>query len=421
MPFKAIRYNSRVIQNQASVVAPPYDVIPPAMQEDLYLAHQNNVVRLILNKIENTDTASENRYTRASRYFETWLNDGILVKDNKEAFYIYSQAHNYGGKNKEQIGFIGLMELDMSGKKVLPHENTLAAPKTDRLNLMREIRANLSPIFVLYDDSRHEIVRLMKKFCRKARPVTDVVFEGVRSRLWRLSDEKLIKRMKNFMSAKSVFIADGHHRYEVARMYAKQAAKEKLPKNIKDNSKRIMVYFLESDEKMLTILPAHRLAKDVGFLVPAEILKRLSGYFTVSKIKDIRVLMSKLASTRSHVFGMRTEDSKTYLLKLKDRAASDKAIKNKPRAWKKLDVAILHNFILQHVLKINDSEENIEFVKDPEETAMLVDEGKFKIAFFLNPTKAKEIKEIARIGEKMPRKATYFYPKPLSGLVISKF
>jgi len=420
IPFEGVRYNSGKIKRLSRVVAPPYDVIPPEMQDKLYLAHPNNVVRLILNKIGKGDTAKSNRYTRAAKFFNSWLRDKILVQDAEKSFYIYSQAYTYNGKRITRTGFVGLMELDMTGKHVLPHENTLAAPKTDRLNLLREVRANLSPIFVLYDDKTRKLVTEMTKFASKNKPVIDVNFEGVQNRMWKLSDKAAIKNLERFMADKDIFIADGHHRYEVARMYAKEIVALRMSGSLKKSAKYLMVYFVESGERMLTVLPAHRLVKDIGQVTAGGILKRLERCFAIEKAKDLGAMMSKLGKSGPHSFGIYNSEAGFHIVRLKDLKESDNIISGKPKAWRRLDVSILHLFILQHLLGISDDDDNIEFVKDPAEAARAVKGGKFKIAFFLNPTKITEVKEIARLGERMPRKATYFYPKPLSGLVINK-
>ena len=420
--FKAFRYNKELIKKLSSVVAPPYDIIPKGMQEELYRANKYNIVRLILGKIKSSDNARNNRYTRAGKFFNTWIDKGILTRDPDEGIYIYSQKYTYGGRIIERTGFLGLMGLDMGGKnRVLPHENTLLAPKLDRLNLMKSVNANLSPIFVLYDDKKHAVVNAFRKFCSKNSPIIDVAFEGVRHRVWRMSDPGLVKYVENFMKDRDIFIADGHHRFEVAKMYSDHIRRKKVPAQMKDNSRYLMVYFVESDEKALTILPAHRVVKDIGSLTAPEINKRLSKFFLVEKVSGINKLVDGLQkNSSSHIFGLYTGGNEFYTLKLKNADMPAGAIKNKSRDWKNLDVSILHLFIFQHVLGVRDDDDNIEFLKDPRDAVKAVDAGTGAIAFFLNPTKVSQVKKIAELGEKMPRKATYFYPKPLSGLVINK-
>ena len=420
-PFKAIRYNKEKVKDLSSVVAPPYDVIPEKMQDELYRKDPHNVVRLILNKITPGDTVEDNRYTRSKKFFDSWLDENVLMRDDADSFYIYSQKYKSGKKNIEQVGFIGLMSLDLGAKeKVLPHENTLAAPKEDRFNLMRSVRANLSPIFILHDDSK--VTGLLKAFCTGNKAIMNVRREGVTHAVWRVDDPGLIKEIESRMQAKELFIADGHHRYEVAKAYSREAQTGSLPQEVKENSKYMMVYFVEADENMLTVLPAHRLIKDLGTLGKDGIIDKLKNFFQVEKTAGLDEMISRLSGLAgSYGFGAYLGKGDIYILKLKEMAASDNAIKDKPKDWKRLDVSILHLFIFGHVLGIRDTDDNIEFLKDPRETAQGVDSGKFKAAFFLNPTKVSQVKEIAKLGERMPRKATYFYPKPLSGLVINKF
>ena len=388
------------------VIAPPYDVISKSLQNELYKKDPHNVVRLILNK-------SNNRYTRAKKFLDAWLAEDILKKDNGDSFYIYSQKYKRGLKTVEEVGFIGLMGLEMGGRdKVLPHENTLAAPKKDRLSLMRAVRANLEPIFILHDDN--VITKALRRFCTANRAIIDVTKEGVRHIVWKMDEPATIHMIEDRMKGKNVFIADGHHRFEVANMYSKEA---------RDSAaKYIMVYFVETDENMLTVLPTYRMIKKLGKTGPYGIINKLSEFFHIEEVSSLNKMAARLGSlARVHAFGLYLGRGKFYILKLKDIVASDKAIKDKPKDWKHLDVSILHLFIFQHILGIKDVDENIEFSKSMVETAKCVDSGKFKAAFFLNPTKVSQVKRIAKLGERMPRKSTYFYPKQLSGLVINKF
>ncbi|MFA6321117.1 MAG: DUF1015 domain-containing protein [Candidatus Omnitrophota bacterium] len=419
-PFKAIRYNAKKVKSVSSVIAPPYDVIPKKMQDELYRKNPYNVVRLILNKISSKDTAGNNRYTRSKKAYDSWMDKNVLVQDEADSFYIYSQIYKQGSKTIDQVGFIGLMSLELDGsEKVLPHENTLAAPKKDRLALMNTVGANLSPIFILHDDKN--VTNLLKKFCAKNKAIIDVKWEGVRHVVWKLSDADIIDAIKGKMEAKNLFIADGHHRYEVAKMYARQVLASSAPENLKESARYMMVYFVEADEKMLTVLPTHRLIKDISGLKEDVILKKLEGSFDIYRIKGFKNAMAKLDKFRDgHAFGIYLGKSDFYVLKLKDVASSDNVAKDRPKDWRRLDVSILHLFVLKHLLGISDEEGNVEYMKDPLETARAVDGKKFKAAFFLNPTKVSEVKQIARLGERMPRKSTYFYPKPLTGLVINK-
>lgn len=421
-PFNAVRYNRDRVRDLSKVVAPPYDVISPREQNQLYKKDVNNIVRIILGKIRKTDSAHDNRYTRAATNLKKWMNSGILVRDKKPSIYIYAQKYKYNGKTINRIGFISLLGLDLGKEtKVLPHEITLAAPKTDRLNLTRATGANLSPIFVLYEDRSRKVDSILRHFSSANAPAIDVKSEGVNHKVWILEDPSRIKIIEDVLGSTNVFIADGHHRYEVGRMYAREIEKAKVSAERLANSKYTIAYFVESDEDMLTVFPAHRVIKDAGNLSAGDMLDKLQPYFRIKKSSGIKKMMSSLDSLKDeHTFGMYAGGKDFYILTLKSTRSSDSAMKDKPKEWKRLDVSILHQFIMKHVLGISDSDDNVEFLKSPDEAAGLVKSGNFKVVFFLNPTKARQVREIARIGERMPRKATYFYPKPLSGLVINK-
>jgi uncharacterized protein (DUF1015 family) len=325
------------------------------------------------------------------------------------------------------------MELDLEDKKVLPHEKTLKAPKEDRLRLMRQINANLSPIFMLYEDTGREVNNVLKSYSKKTKPFIDVKIDNVRHRVWAMTDRSAIKRIEDVISEKNIFIADGHHRYETSKNYVRELIASGAPQNLVESAKFFMAYFVELEEKSLSILPTHRLIKDANGLSSEEIVKRLEKHFAVEKVSSGNKLLKTLGALKArHAFGMclaapctrakrvvQGEDS-FYVLKLKDFEKAGASMGGGSEAWKSLDVSILHLFVLRHVLEISDEDDNIEFVKDPGDAFKAIDRGEFKIAFFLNPTKVAQVKKVAEHGEKMPRKATYFYPKPISGLVIRK-
>lgn len=411
-PLKAVIYNKDRIKDLSKVISPPYDVISETLQDKLYRSSPHNIVHLIFGKIDPSDNAGDNRYTRAARDFDNWRRGGIMVRDQKDSIYIYSQSYRKGDKTVEQIGFLALFGLNSS--TILPHENTLAAPKKDRLELMRATKANLEPIFVLYGDKKHALTGLLKTARKRSKPFIDVVYENVRHMVWRVDGAAAIKKILSIASKKEMFIADGHHRFEVARMYNEEAKTK--------DSGYMMIYFVEADEKMLTVLPAHRVVKDAGGLTEVEMLEKLEPYFRIKKAAMPAAMMSALEKKKNgHTFGMYAGGKNFYVLELKDEKVSDKAIARKPREWKHLDVSILHLFIFQRVLGIRDEDDNIEFVKEPAAAVRAVQSGMFESAFFLNPTRPAQVIQIAKLGERMPRKATYFYPKPLSGLVINKF
>ncbi len=421
-PFKGITYNTeRVCMN--NVVAPPYDVISPAMQERLYSKDQFNIVRLILGTEEATDTAKQNKYTRSKKFLDNWIENKVLLKDKKPSVYIYVQHYLHRGKKKTRIGFLALMKIeDPKESGILPHEYTLAKPKVDRLNLIKNVRANLSPIFTLFEDKKNKVNKILKAFTKSNKALFTIDADGITHSFWKMSNAVFIKRIESEMRKKKIFIADGHHRYEVALNYRNRMRKTG---QFKESMNYIMMYFSSLRERgNLTILSTHRAVKDIDGFGEKELLKKLGEYFYISKVKNLKSLTDYLEENSGvkQVFGIYLRHNKFYLLKLKDDLRIDEIIKSKkPDILKRLDVTVLHDLIIDKILGVKSSENSIKFIRDEFDAVKVVDNGDYRCAFFLRPTKVREMKNIAEKGVMMPQKSTYFYPKLLTGLVINKF
>ncbi len=420
-PFRGILYNPGKAKAD-KVVAPPYDVISPEMQDELYRASDYNIVRLILGKEEPGDSEENNKYKRARQFFNEWLGKEILIQDKEPAIYVYAQEYSHKKKNKGGLGFIACMKIEDPGtSRVLPHEKTFAKPKEDRLNLIREVNANLSSVFTLFEDEAGEVAAVLRQVL-KEKPAIDVKQEGVRHKLWKLKDRAAVSKIQKLMSGKDIFIADGHHRYEVATMYRNEMRSKEGPGKGYDY---VMMYFSPMDEKILTILSTHRLIKEIGMDIE-ELLKRMEAYFDIKVLKNAKQLFEEMNAVKSdeYAFGIYYKNKSFYLLKLKKDINPDSAIKeNRSSEYKRLDVAILHGLIFDNILglkeKIADAQ-NVIYTRDEDYAIDEVNKGTCEAAFFLNPTRVSQVRDVARIGDKMPHKSTYFYPKLLSGLVINK-
>ncbi len=419
-PFRGLVYNQEEISQAADVVAPPYDVISPEMQDELYSRSPYNVVRLELGKEFPKDNARNNRYARAKGFLEAWLNESILIQDREPALYVYAQNYSEGGRKKSRVGFIALMKLeDFTGKKVLPHENTFKEPKEDRFRLIRHTAANISPIFSLYND-KGKVRPVLLSQRAKAPPFIDIHSDDVRHRVWRLTDEARIKKVARAMRSAPIFIADGHHRYEVALQFRNEM--RRVHKDAPGAYDYVMMYFADMDPAGMTILAAHRLIKDIGALTEDIVVARLRRYFTVTRLNAPGSLYAWLEKSKhlSHQFGLYM-DRDAYMIKLRDaRSLHEMGLRDKSEEWKALDVSCLHHLVLKKILDVRDAEGNVVYTRDPREAVREVDEGRYRMAFLLNPTKMSQVESIARNRELMPHKSTYFYPKLLSGLVINQ-
>ncbi|MCX5693829.1 MAG: DUF1015 domain-containing protein [Candidatus Omnitrophica bacterium] len=420
--FKALVYNLEKVVDFKHVVCPPYDVISPQAQDILHERSLNNFIHILLAK----DSALDDKYRRAGTIFRSWLKDKVLIQDEQPAVYFYSQQYVIQGEKKTRLGFISLLRLgDEKGSAVFGHENTHNAAKQDRFKLMKQVKANLSPIFIIFLDKKRIIQRIFHKQIPAAKPFIEVTDdEKTVHKLWRINDPDLLKMIELSMNSENMFIADGHHRYEVACAY-RDLMREKLGAEFTgdEDFNFCLAYFTNTDYRGLSILPIHRLLKLDTQLDLNDFMAKAKEYFDVDQFKDrgrFLFLMQKAGCTE-HLIGV-YKDKKYFLLRLKNVKMLDKLIADKAKEYRALDVAILNYLVLKNILKLDlDNLTGIKYSPDPSELMDEVDSDPLKVAFFLNPVKIQQIINIAMSVHKMPPKSTYFYPKVLSGLVVNKF
>jgi len=406
-PFRALMYNTDKVGDLIKVLAPPYDVISPQEQDEYYSLSPYNIVHLDLGKTDPLDTDRNNQYTRARKFLTEWLKEKVFIEDRTPSIYIYEQEY----ENIKRAGFVALLRLEEPGHGVFPHEETYLQHRLDRLNILRYCRANFSPIFFLYSPSSRDINEVIRN-TKRERTTASFKFQGVINRLWRVCDSSSIQVFIREMKNRQVFIADGHHRYEVSLKFSKE----------EKNAGYIMGMFVSMEEKGLRILPTHRLIKtDFRFDTP-EFFTILERYFYVRKFSSLQDMFSHF-HTRLLGFGMYFGKDTYYLLSVRNIKKIEHGFEaNLPPCWRRLNMVILHHFFFHQILKVGEvPEKNIKYVTDELEAKKLVDLGVYNAAFFLNSIKPEVVRDIALSGERMPHKATYFYPKPLSGLLIYKF
>jgi len=435
LPFRGVIYNKEKINEPEKVVAPPYDVISKDEQENFYRTHPYNVIRIILGKENAGDDEKNNKYTRAAKYLEEWTSDGILVKEKENSIYVYEQKyHTKNNDLKTRRGFIALTPLeDFKSGKIFPHENTLSKPKADRLKLMQACKGNLCQIFALYFDGEKEIDAAFEKICSQP-PLFDIVdSNGITNRMWSVKDTKAITLIQKVMKDKQLLIADGHHRYETALNYRNERREGLKNFTGKEDFNYITMMFVNAEDTGLSILPTHRVIHDLKDFNGEKILKKIGEYFEVESFpyreaeleKFIKMLSS--SGEKHPAFGIYIKGiDRFYLLTLKNKKLINGLFtEDKPEEWKELDVAVLHDVIIENILGISKenqaAQKNIAYVKDEKEAVKKVKEDNFQIAFILNPTRVSQVKNIALKGLRMPQKSTFFYPKLLSGLVMNLF
>lgn len=420
--FKAVIYNSEKVGDLKQVVCPPYDVISPSAQDMLHERSLYNFIHILLAK----DAPDDDKYRRAATIFRDWLKNKVFIQDDRPAIYFYSQQYVVRGEKKTRLGFISLLRLpDENNSSTFGHENTHTEAKVDRSKLIKRVKANLSPIFIVFLDKKRIIQRIFQKYVPSLKPFIEVTDdEKTVHKLWRLDNPDTIKIIESSTDSENMFIADGHHRYEVSCNYRnlmRQKLKEKFTGE--EDFNYCLSYFTNTDPRGLSILPIHRLLKLDNKLDLSDFILKAKEYFDVDQVKDkacFFFLMEKAGCTE-HLIGM-YKDKKYFLLRLKNVRILDKLIADKPKEYRALDVAILNYLVLKNILKLDlDSLPHIKYSPDAEEFLKEADNDPLRIAFFLNPVKIEQIINVALGGNKMPPKSTYFYPKVLSGLVINKF
>ena len=440
VPFRALRYDSKRV-TPSDVVTQPYDKITPQGQERYYAASPYNLVRLILGKRDPSDDDRNNVYTRAANFFGDWRRQGIFLQDALPSIYVYSQTFTAPGTTSEaeRRGFIALGRVeDYSSGVIFRHEQTLAKPKADRLQLLEATRAHFGQIFMLYNDNG-EIDGLL---IQNSAPTTEVTDEyGVRHRMWRVSDPSLVELVRGKMRDKKLIIADGHHRYETALNYrnARRAAAAQPVGAPRERTAATMLRSLEIEEAPydlvmmtfvnmnspgLVVLPTHRVVSGLPGFSPAEFASAARAYFNVEEVdpgvdaaratailrEAAHVGTAILAVTASHVWLLHTPKAPTSMFPgLSIRQQS-------------LDVVQLHKVLLEGVLKLSEEsirdQQNLAYIRDAGEALAATRTGDANISFLMNPCRISQVRDIAFGGEVLPQKSTDFYPKLLSGLTI---
>jgi len=418
-PFNAVFYNKEKVRNLSSVVCPPYDVISPLQQDYYQKLSPYNLIHILLGR----DVPGEDKYKRSGLLFNSWLKDKIIVKDSKEAIYFYSQQYNIKGERKTRLGFIALLRLGDEKAPVFGHEHTRIEAKEDRLRVIREVNANLSPIFIVSKDNKRVIQRAFQQLKNEPAFMETVDTEKTIHRIWRIDSPVLLNMIQSGMQNEDAFIADGHHRYEVSCAY-RDEMKERLGDKFRETSSLnyTLAYFTNTDQRGLSILPIHRLLTlDSPFEVD-KFIPELKKYFDVEEVKDksrFFFLMEKLGRAE-HAIGM-YKDKRYWLIRLKNVKILDQLISDKPKEYRTLDVSILNHIIFKDILGYDSaSRNNLKYSPNAEDFIELADADPLSIVFFLNPVKMEQIIAVALNGNKMPAKSTYFYPKVLSGLVINR-
>jgi uncharacterized protein (DUF1015 family) len=424
-PFRGVRYDVARVGTLSDVVAPPYDVIDTALQNQLYQASPYNVIRLELNRDEPGDSGPQERYVRATRFLNDWLRQGILREDDHPALYVYEQTFEVEGEKHVRKGFLARVRLEPIGQgKIYPHEQTLAGPKADRLALYKATGFNLSPIFGLYPDALAHVQRALEAGLRDRTPLVATDHLGVENRLWIVNDQETHTEISGLMAGKPVFIADGHHRYETALKYREELGLSGASVPHEDPSNFCLMMLVGMSDPGLLILPTHRLIAGFPGLASNELAARLQPEFEITQAgigevgcREAWQQIDQSGEQDLLAFGT-VADGRWLLARLRSDAAMDRLATNHSADWRNLGVSVLQVLVLGELLG-KDAKPSVRYVHSLSEVLADVASLGCDVACLVPPARMSQVESIASNLETMPAKSTYFYPKLLTGFVLN--
>ncbi|MHB9073624.1 MAG: DUF1015 domain-containing protein [Desulfobaccales bacterium] len=435
-PFRGLHYNPGKVPNLTEVVTPPYDVIRPAEREAFAALNPYNMVNLILPQALPGDDLLQNRYTRAGALFRQWVQDEVLVRDAAPAYYYWETDFQHAGRTYTRKGLAALVRLEpLSGGGIRPHEQTFSAAKADRLEVIKAAQANFSPIFTIYPDPTGQVVNLLRSGAPEAPLMAFEDTLGYVQRLYPVTDPDTVLAVHRAIREMTLYIADGHHRYETSLNYQK-LMKQRYPQASPEAPfNYILMYLSNMFDPDLVILMAHRLlgGPRLKNLEESWIMGRLKEYFEIVTLPAAHefgedyeeFLQQTLAEVPAgeSAFIVLGFGRKAWRLIMRPGVRQSVLARQMHPALAQLDVAVLNYLIFEKVLgldaKAQDDQETCKYTSKISEAVAAVTKGEARLAFLLNPTRIEQVQGVASAGLVMPRKSTYFYPKVMSGLILN--
>ena len=409
-PLRTLRYDLDVAGPLEDLIAPPYDVIDDEGRAELAARNPHNVVELDLPP----------SYEAAAETLDEWRRTGVLVQEDEPAIWALRQDYRApDGSTRSRIGFFARVRVeDYGAGRIRPHERTHPGPKEDRLRLTRATRANLSPIFSLYPDAGGSATETLAQ-ATSGEPFAEATDgEGTRNTLWRVSDPEQIAALQAALADAELLIADGHHRYETARVYADELGGE-------GDHRYVLMFLVALDDPGLLIFPTHRMLsglKDNGEKQEAirDVARR---DFDIETLEDARELEPPADGDRVAFGYMDSFLKRPFRLTLKDQRIADDALAGMSEPYRRLDTAVLEALVLRGALGMSEDDishlRGLDYSKNLVDAIERVESGAADAGFFMRATPVEQVREVAEAGESMPPKSTYFYPKVPTGLVFN--
>jgi uncharacterized protein (DUF1015 family) len=416
-PFRALMYNRKVVGDPSRVVAPPYDLIGAARQNQLYERSPYNVVRLELGR-------EADRYAAGEKTLAEWLAAGVLEQSARPAIFQYTQTFDVEGRLLHRTGYLARVRLEEFDRgRILPHEKTFPAAKEDRLRLLTALQINTSSIFGLYSGAHPELDRLSVQVATRE-PLIDLVDDlGIRNELRPIEAPEEIAVLQRELESPRILIADGHHRYETALNYRRALRHESMSSEPAPYDYTMMT-LVACDDPGLMILPTHRVVKSLPASAIASFTQRAREVFEVQEIAHRDEFRARLNDAGTGAIGVALKGNPNYLiLRLRSPDTMETAMPDAPAEVRRLDVSILHALVFDRIFGIRPDEirkgGNIEYTIEIGGALGAVAQGHADGAFLMNPPSINDVERVSDAGATMPEKSTYFHPKLLTGLVMN--
>jgi uncharacterized protein (DUF1015 family) len=410
-PINALHYDPEKTDGLQHVVAPPYDVIDAEQRAELAARSPYNVVRIDLP--EGADP-----YAHAAAQLARWRADGIVVRDPQPAIWALEQDYTGpDGQRRARSGFLARVRVTNYGPGTIrPHERTHPGPREDRLRLTRATKANLSPIFSLFSDPDGRAASGLKPTTEQAAPWSETTDDdGTVNRMWRIIDERAIAAVKAAVDPAELLIADGHHRYETARVYADEIGGE-------GPHRYVLMCLVALQDPGLTVFPTHRLVNGLKPEQHETLANALRENFDIQRL-DSTSELAPPANEDVRIGYIDAHFKQPFMLTLKDQAIAEEALPDHAAPYRRLDTAVLEAVILKGALKLTDDDidhlNGLGYARDFDQALELIETAAYDAAFFMAPTPVERVQAVAEAGETMPPKSTYFFPKVPTGLLFN--
>jgi uncharacterized protein (DUF1015 family) len=407
-PLRAVHYDVARAGPLGDLVAPPYDVIDAPARAKLAAGSPYNVVEIDL-------PSGEDPYTRAGELYANWRAEGVLVRDEEPALWAHEQIYRGpDGERRTRRGFFGRVRIEAYGPgRIRPHERTHPGPREDRLRLTRATAANLSPIFALYSDPAGAALSALAPAMRDAPwgVVTDD--DGTVHRLWRCGDGAAIASVRDTLAGAELLIADGHHRYETARVYADEVGGE-------GEHRYVLTCLVALEDPGLSIFPTHRLVGGLDAARRTALDAAIARDFVGEPASRDEPAPAPGEGPLELVY---LDADRAMRLRLRDQSIADRALAAMPEPYRRLDTGVLEALLLRGALGLSDEDishlHGLGYARDAAQAREQIDAGRYDAAFLMRPTPVALVREIAAAGVNMPPKSTYFFPKLLTGLLFN--